>query len=642
MRHPIIQLTYTALLAVYCTQAASAQGPSAYPASASMSPPAPPSAGVFLNNSAFDIPFTVERTGAQPVEVQLFVSRDQGQSWKFFARQPANENGFPFQAAEDGDFWFSTRTIDARGVSYPTGPMAPQLRVFVDTTNPKVEARADTDELGQVALDYAIVDAAPDEGFLRLEYMTDAVRQWMPISIQGRPGRRPADGALVGRITWKPQTEWRQVYIRMIVRDKAGNQTVVNEQVDRPRVAANPVSFASNSQQPGGEMSASTVSGRPAFSGAATPPMVPQQANSPTTTPTPSHTPASAASNYRGAHPMPTQAVSNPGAPELNAPVQSQPTQMQSNHQPAPTPIYNPHAAAMPTKGQSSVFTQPAPSQERSDPVAPREAMRPLTATTVSAANTQPTRTPAPSTSPAHGNAAATTPTRPLSLNDTPRVSRSKQFSLDYEVESIGNGGVDAVELWGTRDGGASWKRWNADPDKQSPFDIEVANEGLVGFRIVVVAANGLTTPRPQPGDPADIYILVDTTAPRARLTGATYGKDQYAGSLIIDYACHDDNFGDRPISLAFSAEPQGEWTTIATGLANTGRYVWPADPQLPREIYLRIEATDKAGNVGIHALDVPIAAQGLSPQGHIRGFEPIDGGPQAQQASKAPTARFR
>lgn len=658
MRQKRIHRTLAALCAIpfyCCTNVAVAQAP-AMQASVIATPPAQDfGAGVFLNNTSFDIPFSVEQTGAQPVEVQLFVSRDQGKTWKFFARKPAGESGFPFQANEDGDFWFSTRTIDARGISYPTGNMAPQLRVFVDTTNPQVQAKTDSDINGQIILDYAITDIAVDEGFLQLEYMTDAVRQWMPITVEGRPGRRPEDGALTGRITWKPQTDWRQVYVRMIVRDKAGNQTVFNEQVQRPRVASNPMSFASDPRQPGTGMAATSVSDRSAPRGNPMP-MYSQpnpasgyaqpayQANNaapvnpaayPAGTPTsmlPGQTAVAAnpaysystpsTSQYRGSAPMAARTVSDTQGFGLNPPLQQQPAGQQNYATAEPTeqPAYQGNGGGLPAQ----------PSQR---PAAPREAFRPLQGTQVSASSNTESQPPT-----------ETTPTRqarPLSLGDTPRVTRSKQFSLDYEVESVGNGGVDAVELWGTRDAGQTWQRWNADPDKQSPFDIEVSKEGIVGFRIVIVAANGLTTPRPVAGDPADIYVLVDTTAPQTRVTGATYGDESYTGSLIIDYACNDENFGPRPISLAFSDSLDGPWTTIATGLANSGRYIWPADPQLPRQIYLRVEATDKAGNVGVHALDVPISVEGLSPQGRINGFQPIESEPQATQAA-LPRATFR
>ncbi len=180
------------------------------------------------------------------------------------------------------------------------------------------------------------------------------------------------------------------------------------------------------------------------------------------------------------------------------------------------------------------------------------------------------------------------------------RFSGSRKFSLDYEVESAGRAGVEEVELWGSTNRGQTWKRWGADPDRQSPFDIETNNDGTYGFCIVVVSKNGLATPRPLEQSSPDVFVVVDTVKPQTRITGASYGEGDQTGALLIRYECLDDNLGSRPIALSFSDSFHGPWTTIAAGLENRGGYAWPADPQLPRQIYLRIDAADQARQCGL------------------------------------------
>ena len=211
-----------------------------------------------------------------------------------------------------------------------------------------------------------------------------------------------------------------------------------------------------------------------------------------------------------------------------------------------------------------------------------------------------------------------------LSQRAIVRHSNSKQFSLDYEIEAIGGRGVEEIELYGTTDGGQTWKKWGSDPDKLSPFDIETNGEGIFGFQIVVVASNGLASPRPLNGESPDIVVVVDETLPSVGISGAKYGESDRAGSLVITYYCEDTYLMSRPITLAFSDSSTGPWTTIAAGLRNTGDYVWPADPQLPRQIYLRIDATDQAGNVGSYVLEEPIDTRGLAPRARIRAFRSI------------------
>src|SRR6478672_11944331 len=82
-----------------------------------------------------------------------------------------------------------------------------------------------------------------------------------------------------------------------------------------------------------------------------------------------------------------------------------------------------------------------------------------------------------------------------------PRLTNSRRFSLEYDIQSVGPEGVAAVELWGTNDSGRTWSKWGTDPDKASPFDVEVSREAVYGFRIVIVGKNGLATSAPQSGD---------------------------------------------------------------------------------------------------------------------------------------------
>ncbi len=206
------------------------------------------------------------------------------------------------------------------------------------------------------------------------------------------------------------------------------------------------------------------------------------------------------------------------------------------------------------------------------------------------------------------------------------RYSDSLQFSLDYVLEAVGARGVEAVELYGSLDEGKTWKLWGRDPDKASPFDIEVREEGVFAYRIVVVSSAGLASPRPLSSDLPDIVVVVDKQEPEVRIRGARYGEGDRTGALVILYECHDPNLMDRPITLSFSENVDGPWTTIAGGLRNDGDYVWPADPKLPRAFYLRMDAKDKAGNVSTYILDKAIDAQGLAPRARIRGFQTRNG----------------
>ena len=203
------------------------------------------------------------------------------------------------------------------------------------------------------------------------------------------------------------------------------------------------------------------------------------------------------------------------------------------------------------------------------------------------------------------------------------QIIGTKRFRLDYGIDAIDPSGVARVDLWITLDG-SNWSAWGSDPDNQSPFPVEVQNDGIYGFRIVVHSKDGLTGQGPSTGDDADMRVLVDTQSPLARITSVPYGRGDEAGRLVINYSVSDDQLTLRPVTLAYAQSPQGPWNLIGEGLRNESRYVWKPKFDVPDQIYLRIEALDKAGNVGIHALDQAIDVSGLVPRGTIRGVTPV------------------
>ncbi len=211
----------------------------------SVSTPSPITA--YVRNAKFPIPFNLDATGALPSEVHLYVSRDNGGHWQLVARQHPTARNFDFDSIEEGTFWFATRTIDANGVAHPSGPMTPQLRITVDASRPQVEANADADGNGQVILDYNVLDASPADEGVRVEYMTDVAQSWVPLNNASQPTNQQWDAGLKGRLVWIPQGAWRFAWVRLFVRDRAGNETVVERRIERPRLAQNGIQLASNS-----------------------------------------------------------------------------------------------------------------------------------------------------------------------------------------------------------------------------------------------------------------------------------------------------------------------------------------------------------------------------------------------------------
>ena len=204
------------------------------------------------------------------------------------------------------------------------------------------------------------------------------------------------------------------------------------------------------------------------------------------------------------------------------------------------------------------------------------------------------------------------------------QIIGSNRFRLNYGIDSIDPSGVGKVVLWMTRDDGQTWKIWGTDPDRRSPFPVEVTEQGRYGFRIVVQSRDGLTGQGPSSGDDADIWIVVDTTAPLAQITSVPYGRGAEAGKLIINYKVADPLLTLRPITISYAANPAGPWEIIKEGARNDDRFAWKVSREVPEQIFLKIEAVDRAGNIGTHVLSQSVDVSGLVPRGTIHGVTPV------------------
>ncbi len=202
-------------------------------------------------------------------------------------------------------------------------------------------------------------------------------------------------------------------------------------------------------------------------------------------------------------------------------------------------------------------------------------------------------------------------------------MSTSRQFHLDYDVESTDPARIASVSLWATADNGTHWHFYGNDDDRRSPFLVNVDADGLYGFRLLIENSDGIAPQPPRNGDSADVWIHVDSTPPTGRLVAARFGRNAHLGQLQIYWDAEDENLGEQPVTLLYSDQRQGPWRVIADQLANSGRYDWTVKENVPAEFYLQLEIRDRAGNVSRDALRDPISRDGLAPRGVIRDVRP-------------------
>lgn len=205
-----------------------------------------------------------------------------------------------------------------------------------------------------------------------------------------------------------------------------------------------------------------------------------------------------------------------------------------------------------------------------------------------------------------------------------PKLVGSRTFSLEYEIEESGRQGISSVELWGTNDGGQSWRMFSRDNDNRTPLIVTVDEAGVYGFRIVVASAGGEAPLRPVAGDQPELWVGVDLRHPIVELTAVERGTGNLADHLTLRWQASDDNLDPQPISLLYSSRPGGPWSAIATSLENTGEYSWRVERHVPTRFYVRLEARDAAGNMAAFITRDPIEFAAPAMNGQLRSAAPV------------------
>ena len=526
-------------------------------------------------------------------KVQLLSSRTGANDWAKLQEAEPNVQGFRFHAPEDGEYWFALRHLDRKGQPWPNAkvqsqPQSPQpqplMWIVIDTAPPEITLEGSPDAAGEIVIRYEAEDANLQADSLMLEVRGVGDR-WSPLRL-GKPDIAQPN-RLVGRVRWRPPAGAESIDVRAAIADRTGQRGKANAKIavrdaqpaltgpslsspSTANASANPLLQVA--QLPSQDWPASNRLPRPAKTAQAPPHSNPYTVAGRTR---PSRTPAKLVGD---------------GLPDLRLPskVGSGPQTLRV------TPLGPDNAP---------------PLMERPARPTARSARERATAQS----DWAPARSPADF---APADLAA-------------RVVNSRTFDIEYDLQSVGPWGVAKVEIWGTHDDGRTWQSFGVDPDNRSPIRVTVPAAGTFGFRILVDGANSAGSIPPQSGDEPELNVSVDLQPPTTELLAAELGQGNLADHLLVRWAATDTNLEPRPIALFYSSYPNGPWSTIASGLENTGKYTWRIERHVPGRFYLRLEARDTAGNLATYQTPSPIALARPQPTGRLRSVRSISEGSQ-------------
>ena len=662
------------------------------------------------SQKSFEIPFTIGANQDDVVEVVLHVSTDRGRTWQEHSRRAPTAKAFPFSCRADQEFWFAIQTINRNGQKQPA-PQAlkVELRIAVDTVQPKMEFQVRPDAAGRVVSIWTASDQNIDPCSMVIQYRNlNAVESEPWFTVPAQMCRTDVKTSYRDELAWWPQIAVKNLMVRAIIKDLAGNEVAVERPIEVPLIAGSPATGGINplrgqtqvASRPGGSPALTTNYLRSRVPYALsdqvqkTKAQVPVQAqapnqNQPPIQPVKTRQPQFQRNQLRDQSQVPAHQVSQsmseavPQAPRSRVnrfasnsmdglqsatggtqwksrnvdhdqkvahtsstngqsedsvvmaavpkqPVQETPQMMQTSsvltpaspmgEVPDPIPPHQPLRSVSPPPQPASLQAQDplAPTTEMPVQTAQQKNASPVNAQWISSTTgTKRAPNPVPSSVLASGP-------KMESLRRSAHPSNSNRFQLEYDIDAVGPSGAKAVELWMTPDGGNSWSRMAIDEDLRSPVNAVVEREGIYGFRILVIGNDGLRARQPKNGDPADMWVNVDTTLPTVNIKAVPYGRGQDAGNLLVQWTASDANLRMRPIKLSWSTTAQGPWTTIEDGIRNTGQYAWKPAANVPDQVYLKLDVRDVAGNTASHQLNRPIDVTGLLPRGRIRGITPV------------------
>ncbi len=585
----------------------------------SVSPPEP----ISTRQTYFAIPFEIEQVDHPSLgaaEIQLWVSRDRGGTWQHETSVAPTTKHFLFRAPSDGEYWFAVRTRDHAGNFRPQVINNSGLRVVVDTQAPSLSIDAQRGSAGQIVAKWKIDEARIKPDTFKLLYRAGGSQQWETVAVD--PASFKTDGTTSSgeAIWWAPAGQGR-VEIRVEVADAAGNPNVSHAQVTTVASAAPPSDMtaqvrptnpplqtsqqdwqASPGQNPWGNQNQNSYS-----------PGLPSQSG-----------PSSYDTQNQGYGGGSMSMAGDSGA-SMNYPSgtnsdysgssQSYGNQSPSNHS-SWASDHSAYGGGDDRPSIGSVAAQPSPPYHSQY----QPGMGTSLANNSQAPDAQ-GQSNAYGQSNTQGSMAYNSANQSTANPTVSRTVNSNLFDIEYSNPAQYMA-VGKVELWGSRDGGATWKSFGYDSDSRSPMLARVPGEGTYGFKVVFHPSHGAPAQPPRRGQSPDMVIRVDMTRPETRLLGVSRSPNG-SNEFVIRWQAADLQLADAPISLYFSDVSTNQWRAIATGLPNSGEYRWNPTAGLPPQVQIRIEAQDRAGNIASVETSNPIQlARNSQPQSQQPSYD--------------------
>ncbi len=220
----------------------------------------------------------------------------------------------------------------------------------------------------------------------------------------------------------------------------------------------------------------------------------------------------------------------------------------------------------------------------------------------------------------------------------------SRDIEISYSVHQAARP-IERIDLWVTADRAESWRHYGVETSGATATRFHADRDGIYAFYLVLRNSVGLSSGPPRSGQQPHQWALIDSAPPLIQIKQVRIiaHKPPRDAVLIVSWTAYDDHLGDRPISLYYQTTDQPGWRLMAARVADVGRFDWTVPRDLRGSITVKIEMTDRAGNMASDTsrpvlLDSTMSGAALPAQTQPPALQEVDA-PAAQSKPELSTA---
>lgn len=201
----------------------------------------------YVNQHQVTLEYELKRVGPSGIGgIEVWLTKDDGETWEPFAADEDEQSGAVNRRQQrqfdlrdtldrpfaDGFYGLTLVVKNRAGLGKKPRPGdAPEIRIEIDTQSPDTQLYMpipDPQNPEQVLLKWSARDKNLADRPIHLEYAVQPDGEWLPVKLDLENTGRYTNERVTGDYSWRvPPNTPLQVYLRMRVRDKAGNERVL-------------------------------------------------------------------------------------------------------------------------------------------------------------------------------------------------------------------------------------------------------------------------------------------------------------------------------------------------------------------------------------------------------------------------------